>query len=484
MSTYLSPANVMELVQRDDGRVLAVRHNETSKTSPNQVTVVGGKLEHGEFVHEGALRELTEETSVHVAAEDLEFCQLVHYLDADGERGSAWSSWRSGGRAKRATPNPTNTSRSCGSIPEIRPPTATPTPGRSWPTSPPAGCTAPLTCGDRRCGMTRPTVPTQGSGPDSALSDRQESEGRGIRMLEVAMLVGEDPQHGVDLLDRSGRTAVTTIRVVTFNTLFGGHDDFGLGAGDRWQGQVAFLKALEADILALQECNFWDLLGNRRMYQTANALGMNTACLAYANETTSGHRFHTVIMLSRRVLLGAQGTDRDRYHHVMGWANLVVPGLEGLLELRNLHLDPFDPRNRAREVSPLGVLAAPGRRSLVVGDVNSIGVGYPEPDWTQLPTHVRNGQLLLPRQGDVSDRDATELLSRAGFLDASHRFKQEMAPTAAFGEGDVPRRQDLILMSPALAPALVGYQVHLEPVDKELSDHGAVCADFDFSLVA
>ena len=59
-----------------------------------------------------------------------------------------------------------------------------------------------------------------------------------------------------------------------------------------------------------------------------------------------------------------------------------------------------------------------------------------------------------------------------------------MAATAAFGEGDVPRRQDLILMSPALAPALVGYQVHLEPVDKELSDHGAVRADFDFSLVA
>ncbi|MFE9880173.1 NUDIX domain-containing protein [Streptomyces sp. NPDC005784] len=86
MSAYLSPANVMVLVQRDDGRVLAVRHNKTSKTSPNQVTVVGGKLEQDEFVHEGALRELTEETGVHVAAEDLEFCQLVHYRDADGVR--------------------------------------------------------------------------------------------------------------------------------------------------------------------------------------------------------------------------------------------------------------------------------------------------------------------------------------------------------------------------------------------------------------
>ncbi|MEU3299776.1 hypothetical protein ABZ729_08135 [Streptomyces sp. NPDC006678] len=47
----------------------------------------------------------------------------------------------------------------------------------------------------------------------------------------------------------------------------------------------------------------------------------------------------------------------------------------------------------------------------------------------------------------------------------------------------MPRRQDLILMSPALAPALVDYQVHREPVDNELSDHGAVRADFDLSLL-
>ncbi|ELS55798.1 NUDIX domain-containing protein [Streptomyces viridochromogenes] len=106
MSTYLSPANVMVLVQRDDGRVLAVRHNETSKTSPNQVTVVGGKLEEGEFVHEGALRELTEETGVHVAAEDLEFCQLAHYKGPDGMRviGTVFTAQRWRGEPRNAEP--------------------------------------------------------------------------------------------------------------------------------------------------------------------------------------------------------------------------------------------------------------------------------------------------------------------------------------------------------------------------------------------
>ncbi|MGI5337725.1 hypothetical protein ACQEVS_10150 [Streptomyces sp. CA-181903] len=122
---------------------------------------------------------------------------------------------------------------------------------------------------------------------------------------------------------------MTVIRVVTFNTFFGGHDDFGLGAGKRWEGQVEFLKGMHPDVLALQECTFWDLLGNRWMYETANALGMGSAFLAYANATTGMHRFHSVIMLSSRVQVVAQGAERDRYHHVMGWAQVLLPGVGG-----------------------------------------------------------------------------------------------------------------------------------------------------------
>ncbi|MEU9168540.1 NUDIX domain-containing protein [Streptomyces sp. NPDC048420] len=103
---YTSPVNVMVLLVRADGRVLAVRHNATSKTSPNQVTIVGGKLEAGEFVDEGAQRELAEETGVRVAPEDLEFCQLVHYLDTDGVRviGTVFTAQRWQGEAHNAEP--------------------------------------------------------------------------------------------------------------------------------------------------------------------------------------------------------------------------------------------------------------------------------------------------------------------------------------------------------------------------------------------
>ncbi|MFD8847834.1 endonuclease/exonuclease/phosphatase family protein [Streptomyces sp. NPDC059604] len=275
----------------------------------------------------------------------------------------------------------------------------------------------------------------------------------------------------------------STIRVVTCNTLFGGHTDFGFGPADRWDGQVEFLRTLRPDILALQECNFWDQLGGRRLHRMVNEVGLAQGILAEANPTTAGHRFHSAILLSEHIRVHAAGSDRTRYHHVMGWAHLILPGAEQLLEVRNLHLDPFDPRNRAREVAPLEVLAAPDRLSLLLGDINSIGAGFGEPDWSRLPAHLLNGHLRSPGNGLQSDREAVELLARAGFIDASISAGKEKVPTAAFADGDVPRRQDLILASPALAPAVTGYQVHMEPVDKGLSDHAAVSIDLDLNRI-
>ncbi|MDJ0381803.1 NUDIX domain-containing protein [Streptomyces sp. G-G2] len=86
-AVHRSIGNVMVLLQRRyDGRVLTVRHQATSWHSPGMLTVVGGRLEEGEFLDEGAARELAEEAGIQVAPDRLRFCQLPHFHAADGER--------------------------------------------------------------------------------------------------------------------------------------------------------------------------------------------------------------------------------------------------------------------------------------------------------------------------------------------------------------------------------------------------------------
>ncbi|MFD3662836.1 NUDIX domain-containing protein [Streptomyces sp. NPDC058659] len=86
-AVHRSIGNVMVLLQHPgDGRILTVRHQATSWHSPGMLTVVGGRLEDGEFLDEGAVRELAEEVGIHISPDRLGFCQLLHFHAADGER--------------------------------------------------------------------------------------------------------------------------------------------------------------------------------------------------------------------------------------------------------------------------------------------------------------------------------------------------------------------------------------------------------------
>ncbi|MET9112275.1 NUDIX domain-containing protein [Streptomyces zhihengii] len=86
-AAHRSIGNVMVLLQRPaDGRVLTVRHRMTSWHSPGMLTIVGGRLEEGEFLDEGAARELDEEVGILISTDRLRLCQLLHFHAADGER--------------------------------------------------------------------------------------------------------------------------------------------------------------------------------------------------------------------------------------------------------------------------------------------------------------------------------------------------------------------------------------------------------------
>ncbi|MFJ1954575.1 NUDIX domain-containing protein [Streptomyces microflavus] len=136
-AVHRSIGNVMVLLQRPaDGRILTVRHQATH--SPGMLTVVGGRLEDGEFLDEGAARELAEEVGIHISPDRLRLCQLLHFHAADGERviGAAFTV-----REWEGTPY----NRELGRHTElvwVDPADCHPfTPTRSSPTSPPAGST-------------------------------------------------------------------------------------------------------------------------------------------------------------------------------------------------------------------------------------------------------------------------------------------------------------------------------------------------------
>ncbi|MFD7861346.1 hypothetical protein [Streptomyces sp. NPDC059783] len=274
------------------------------------------------------------------------------------------------------------------------------------------------------------------------------------------------------------------LRIVSFNTLFGGRDDDGLGSQERWQAASAFLRGLDADLYALQECNLWDLLGERRLHEARSQLGMAWAHLARANTTTAGHRFHTALLGNTRWDITGYGAEQNKYHHVLGWANARVDKGAPVVSIRHIHLDPFSPGHRLSEVEPLQTLAAPGRLSLVLGDANMLGLGHPEPDWAPLSPHLHHTQLAPDTNGRlVADRRAADMLQRAGFVDAAHQAG-DARPTGGFGTGDVERRQDVFLLSADLARAVDGYEVHTEPITEGFSDHAAVSLTLDLDRLA
>lgn len=258
------------------------------------------------------------------------------------------------------------------------------------------------------------------------------------------------------------------IRIVSWNLMFGGRDDEGHGDDARWRRQAQVLRELAPDVLLLQECNLWDARGQRRLHQAVYETGLARGVLAEANATTAGHRFHSAILVSQRVRLLANGADTHRYHHVSGWAHLGVDGLDRELEVRNIHLDPFDGGHRLTEVAPFEVLAAPGRAAVVAGDANGVPASFPmsTDDWDSVPQHVRGGWVLDPH-ADVPQADtrALDFLGAAGFVDVAERFGAGHLAT-----GD--RRSDVVLASPAVAGAAAAYRVVDEA--EGLSDHQPV----------
>jgi hypothetical protein len=103
-----------------------------------------------------------------------------------------------------------------------------------------------------------------------------------------------------------------------------------------------------------------------------------------------------------------------------------------------------------------------------------------------MPAHLLNGHLGLQggESAQLADRTAVQLLQRAGFVDAAASTGMAKAATGGFEPGDLPRRQDLILLSPDLAKHAARYAVHEQFLAERVSDRAAVSIEIRTDVAA
>ncbi|MFF4749671.1 NUDIX domain-containing protein [Streptomyces sp. NPDC002514] len=84
-SRYRSIVDVYAPLRRADGRVLLMERANTG-SADGQLCAPSARLESGEFVIAGAIREAAEEVGVELNEAALHFVHVVHHRNGDGPR--------------------------------------------------------------------------------------------------------------------------------------------------------------------------------------------------------------------------------------------------------------------------------------------------------------------------------------------------------------------------------------------------------------
>lgn len=284
----------------------------------------------------------------------------------------------------------------------------------------------------------------------------------------------DHPPPDLDVHDSTpskGTLGTRTLRVGTYNILNGG--------GDRWLAQMELLASLDLDVLCLQEAKHWDRRRFAKMFGSANVLGMQPLF------APSAHHGCHLVTLYRWPRVRCMGFNPDvacgNFHHAASLADFAVDGLD--LRLLNTHLDPFSGQDRLDETAWLTEYAAPGQNTLVVGDLNTVGLKDQDPaDWSRFPVHLHSRHRQIRADGTYgeTDRRAMAALISAGYVDPPVQLGIPSQRTAGYwNDAELwDHRSDYVLVAPALAPALRAYEVVDTPTTRALSDHLPVVATF------
>ncbi|WP_247706340.1 endonuclease/exonuclease/phosphatase family protein [Streptomyces liliiviolaceus] len=284
----------------------------------------------------------------------------------------------------------------------------------------------------------------------------------------------------IDVLDATPRAI--PLRAVTYNLLNGGVDGRPEARSEgRFDAQLGIIKSLAPDVLALQECTFWDEDGNRRLETVARETDM--AVVAMVPSRVGDGRNFTALLYRPETLRLVDWRQRGQgvLHHAMIQAHLrPVDAPDGSADFTALatHLAFTNGDTRLAEVRGwatdlAGTFPGAPSRAMLLGDLNCARPADADVfDWDQVPRNLHARYRLVLPNGTFGDADlrAMQVLLASGWQDPESLTTIPRTPTVGYyyaGEkGDVCL--DHILVHGFTARS---YRTYDTPMARTLSDH-------------
>jgi endonuclease/exonuclease/phosphatase family metal-dependent hydrolase len=269
------------------------------------------------------------------------------------------------------------------------------------------------------------------------------------------------------------------MKVLTYNTLFGGFDG---AIRQRYEAQLKLIHELSPDVLLLQEARGFEANGSAVLLETEQRLAMR-GFLGLAPHTGQ----NTAIFLKPPVQAHSAVADNEHFHHARLTVTARVPGYADPITFISVHLCPNAAHIRRREAAYLLNEAAAGGLALVGGDFNTISPHDGVPlDLSDLQPHFR--LRYTHDDGNMPDCRPLEFLESGGWNELGHQAGDTgtpTVPTAGYkGTEFATFRSDYFLATERLAQTLQRYEVIRNAVTDRASDHYPVLAEFRAELPA
>lgn len=274
------------------------------------------------------------------------------------------------------------------------------------------------------------------------------------------------------------------MKFVSLNHQHGGTDPDG--GQSRWHALLRELPALDADVYCLQECRGWRSDGRLEKLTAATdtrpfvAPHLSTVVPAFADGRPYSQGYDLTILVREGIRVGEFRPNPPHLAYPAGLhaaaLTLQIDGWADPLWIVTVHLCPWDGEIRRQQAAAVAsYMQHP--YAIVCGDFNTIGVADREPDYRQLPAHLRldHGVPGTLPGAPMSDRRAALRLADAGLIDAAEHVGAADTPTCGYwSRAYMPVRTDMFWVTPALAGTITGYRVHVGEVWDSLSDHRPV----------